>query len=165
MKKRHSYLLSTLCFSIFLVLSCASSTLAGTKMPAFALESVRDGRTVKSSRFDGQVLLLTFFATWCPSCTESIPILNKLHADLGDAGFSVIGLSIDRGPEMVSTYVKKKSISYPVLMAESKTTRDFGGVYGIPVAFLVNRSGNVVKKYTGFVQHRVYEKDVQSLLH
>jgi glutathione peroxidase-family protein len=64
----------------------------------------------------------------------------------------------------VAKFVDKRDINYPVLLAKSQTTRDFGGIYGIPVAFLVNKSGNVVKKYTGYVQHDILEKDIRSLL-
>lgn len=138
---------------------------AGTQMPDFSLESVRDGSTVTSSSFNGKVLLLTFFATWCPPCVQEVPVLVKLHEELSDAGFSVIGMSVDQeGPEVVARFVQERDINYPVVLANSKTTMDFGGVYGIPVAFLVNKRGHVVKKYTGYIQHTVLEKDIRSLL-
>ena len=153
-----SVLILFLCFASFEVS-------AATKMPSFALESVRDGKVIESSSFKGKVLLLTFFATWCPPCAQEVPVLNQLHEENKTSGFSVVGLSVDQqGPSVVSKFMKKKDIQYPVLMAEAKTTSDFGGVYGIPVAFLVNKSGNVVKKYTGYVQHKILEKDVKSLL-
>ncbi|MFW2366064.1 MAG: TlpA family protein disulfide reductase, partial [Desulforhopalus sp.] len=138
---------------------------AATRMPSFALASVRDGEIVDSKIFKGKVLLLTFFATWCPPCVEEVPVLVKLQDDLSEAGFSVIGLSVDQqGPAIVANFVEKRGVNYPVLLAEAKTTSEFGGVYGIPVAFLVNKSGNVVKKYTGYVGHNTLEKDIRSLL-
>jgi thiol-disulfide isomerase/thioredoxin len=164
MKKYKFFLLPVL--SVFLTFALSSVvSQAATQMPSFALESVRDGKIVDSKFFDGKVLLLTFFATWCPPCAEEVPVLVELQNELADAGFSVVGLSVDQqGPSIVASFVEKRSINYPVLMAESKTTLDFGGVYGIPVAFLVNKSGNVVKKYTGYVQHEILEKDIRSLL-
>jgi thiol-disulfide isomerase/thioredoxin len=164
MKKHKLFFLPVLSALLTLTVLCAASQ-ATTQMPSFALESVRDGKIVESNIFDGKVLLLTFFATWCPPCVEEIPVLVELQNELADAGFSVVGLSVDQqGPSIVASFVEKRSINYPVLMAESKTTMDFGGVYGIPVAFLVNKSGNVVKKYTGYVQHEILEKDIRSLL-
>jgi peroxiredoxin len=134
-------------------------------MPSFALENVRDGKIVESSSFDGKVLLLTFFATWCPPCVEEIPVLVKLQNELADAGFSVVGLSVDQqGAASVAKFVEEQQINYPVLLAEAQTTQDFGGVYGIPVAFLVNKVGNVVKRYNGYVQAEILEKDIRSLL-
>lgn len=138
---------------------------AATKMPTFALENVRDGKIVDSNSLKGRVLLLTFFATWCPPCLEEVPTLVKLQQEMEGAGFSVIGMSVDQQePSIIAKFVEKRAINYPVLLAESKTTMDFGGIYGIPVAFLVNKAGNVVKKYTGYVDHAILEKDIRSLL-
>lgn len=166
MKKTDIYCLRTLLTLLLLVgLVWVADCRAATKMPSFALENVRDGQVVDSDSFEGRVLLLTFFATWCPPCLEEIPVLVKLQDELSGAGFSVIGMSVDQqGPATVARFVEKKAINYPVLLAEAKTTTDFGGIYGIPVAFLVNKAGNVVKKYTGYVDHTVLEKDIRSLL-
>ncbi|MGB3209115.1 MAG: TlpA disulfide reductase family protein [Desulforhopalus sp.] len=165
MKKQKKLCVSVAYVLLTLMIVWASVSQAATQMPIFALESVRDGKIVKSNSFDGKVLLLTFFATWCPPCAEEIPVLVKLQNELAEAGFSVIGLSVDQqSPETVAKYIEKQDVNYPVLMAEAQTTEDFGGVYGIPVAFLVNKSGNVVKKYTGYVDHDILEKDIRSLL-
>jgi peroxiredoxin len=164
--KKNLYVFSlSVSFLLTLIFAPIEQSLAATKMPDWSLESVRDGKVLDSDSFEGKVLLLTFFATWCPPCVEEVPVLNKLHNEFEANGFSVIGLSVDQqGLSTVARFVEKRGISYPVVMAEEKTTRDFGGVYGIPVAFLVNKSGNVVKRYTGYVQHKILEKDVQSLL-
>jgi len=165
MKNRSRFSLTVICTVLLSVFSIVVESGATTKMPAFSLKSVQNGSVVDSSSFEGKVLLLTFFATWCPPCAQEVPVLNELQEELSDSGFSVVGLSVDQqGPKVVAKFVKKKAIIYPVLMAEAKTTSDFGGVYGIPVAFLVNKSGNVVKKYTGYVQHKILKKDVRSLL-
>jgi len=139
--------------------------LASTKMPAFALESVRDGKRINSDSFEGKALLVTFFATWCPPCLQEIPSLVKLQDEYGSNGFSVVALSVDQGgSQPVAELVEQQAINYPVLMADAETAENFGGVYGIPVSFLVNKSGNVVKRYPGLVPHSVLAKDVQSLV-
>jgi peroxiredoxin len=138
---------------------------AATKMPAFVLESVRDGKDINSSAFAGKVLLLTFFATWCPPCNEEVPVLKKMQDSYSGAGFSVVALSVDQqGAEVVSQFIDRNDINYPVLMAKAETAMDFGGVYGIPVAFLVNKAGDVVKKYMGYVHPRILENDIKTLL-
>ncbi len=142
-----------------------SSLQAATKMPAFSLPLVVSGKQVSSEVFANKALLITFFATWCPPCIQEVPTLIQLHQEFGPDGFSVVGLSVDQeGPKVVARLVSKYSINYPVLMADNKTTRSFGGVYGIPVSFLVNKKGNVVKRYTGYVPHSILMKDIKKVL-
>jgi len=142
-----------------------TSLYAATKMPSFALADVVSGETIDSSSFKGKSLLVTFFATWCPPCIQEVPTLIKLQNNYKDKGFSVIGLSVDQGgPKVVKKLVLKKSINYPVMMADDMTMQNFGGVYGIPVSFLVNKKGNVVKKYTGYIAKSVLEKDIKKIL-
>lgn len=135
------------------------------KMPEFALPSALDGKEVRSEDFAGMVVLITFFATWCPPCRQEIPVLIRLQDDYGARGFSVIGLSVDeKGPKTVVKMIKKEKINYPVLMAKGKTMGDFGGVVGIPTSFLVNKQGMLVKRYAGYVPHDLLEKDIKNIL-
>jgi thiol-disulfide isomerase/thioredoxin len=150
-------------FAVFFLSAELSS--ATSKMPPFSLAEVTDGKTVDSQEFQGKALLVTFFATWCPPCMEEVPTLIKLQEEFAKDGFSVIGLSLDEGgPGVVVRLIRKQGINYPVVMANSGTIRDFGGVYGIPMSFLVNRNGNVVKRYTGDVPHSVLVKDIKSVM-
>jgi glutathione peroxidase-family protein len=96
---------------------------------------------------------------------EEIPNLIDIQKKFSPQGFSVIGLSVDQGgPAGVERLVKKKEINYPVLMADAETMQNFGGVYGIPVSFLVNKAGNVVKKYTGYVPPAVLINDIKNIM-
>jgi len=150
---------------VMCVLVIAASGFGGTRMPSFSLPDVVSGKDVSSSEFEGKTLFVTFFATWCPPCMEEIPTLIKLQNKYKGDGFSVVGLSVDQGgAKIVKRLVKKKSINYPVMLADSITMESFGGVYGIPVSFLVNKNGNVVKKYTGYIPQSVLEKDLRKIL-
>jgi len=150
---------------ILLTLVIIAESHSRTQMPPFALESVLDGKVVESKSFEDKVLLVSFFATWCPPCKEEASVFIRLQNELSEAGFSVVALSVDQGgASEVASFVKKHEINYPVLLAERKTAMDFGGIYGIPVAFLVNKSGNVVKKYEGYVRYNDLSRDIKSLL-
>jgi len=138
---------------------------AASKMPSFVLSDVVTGDAVNSKLFSGKTLLVTFFATWCPPCMQEVPDLIRLHEKYRANGFSVVALSVDEGgPKAVRKLVEKRSINYPVLMADRSTARDFGGVVGIPTSFLVNSQGTVVKKYPGYVPHVVLENDIKSIM-
>ena len=135
------------------------------KMPDFSLPSALDGKAVKSKEFQGKVLLVTFFTTWCPPCRQEIPTLIKLQADFGSQGFSVIGMSLDKkGPKVVVKMIKKEKINYPVVMAKGKTAGSFGGVIGVPTSFLVNKQGEIVKRYSGYIPRSTLEEDIKNYL-
>ena len=145
--------------------SSFSSASAAVTMPQFSLPSVIDGKVVHSADFKGQVILVTFFATWCPPCRQEIPNLIALYNEYKSRGFTVIGLSVDEaGPSMVAKLVRQEKITYPVLMADRATARSFGGIAGIPTSFLVNRKGHVVKKYPGFVPYPLLVRDIEAML-
>jgi len=149
--------------SVSLILT--GSVQASARMPEFVLKSAVNGADVDSRSFSGKVLLVSFFATWCPPCIEEISTFIELQTSYANDGFSVVALSVDQGdPAAVANLVDKKNINYPVLMADEKTMENFGGVYGIPVSFLVNMEGNVVKKYPGYVPKSILQKDIQSML-
>lgn len=149
----------------FCLLFSISTAYAAAKMPSFNLPDAVSGSTVNSADFTGKTLLVTFFATWCPPCMQEVPTLIELHQQFSKANFSVVGLSVDEGgPDVVAKLVEKRSINYPVLMADATTTRDFGGVVGIPTSFLINKEGNVVKKYPGYVPHAVLEQDIKKIM-
>ncbi len=151
--------------ALALSLFFAHTASAAARMPQFALKNVVDGVEVDSQVFSGKVLLISFFATWCPPCIEEIPTFIELQNSYGEKGFSVVALSVDQGgPSVVAKLVEKKQINYPVLMADNETMESFGGVYGVPVSFLVNMEGNVVKKYPGYVPKSILTKDIMSVL-
>ncbi|WP_245590209.1 TlpA disulfide reductase family protein [Desulfobulbus elongatus] len=134
-------------------------------MPAFSLPAAIDGAVVTSERYRGKAMLITFFATWCPPCLQEIPTLKELHARFQQQGFSVVALAVDEGGgDAVARLVRQARINYPVLMADRSTTRDFGDVVAIPTSFLVNKNGQVVKKYPGYASRGLLEKDIESVL-
>jgi thiol-disulfide isomerase/thioredoxin len=160
-----SFFVGAVCFALVFSLALSDSASASAKMPQFILKSAVNGEEIDSQNFAGKVLLVSFFATWCPPCVEEIPTFNELQKSYSEKGFSIIALSVDQGgPAAVAKLVKKKDINYPVLMADNETMQNFGGVYGVPVSFLVNKEGNVVKKYPGYVPKSILTKDISSLL-
>ncbi len=137
---------------------------AATKMPNFTLPSIENGEIVDARKLEGNVLLINFFATWCGPCRREIPELVKLQEKHADDHFSVVGISVDRGKKSVAKFAKKMKINYPVAMGDDKVLDDFGGVDGIPVSFLVDRTGYVVKSYTGYIDPEIFCNDVARML-
>lgn len=133
-------------------------------MPQFELSSVLKGPSVKSDDLQGQVLLINFWATWCGPCVEEYPDLMRLHESFIERGFSVIGISTDQLKSSVRKFIEKYGHVYPMLMATSAVTRDFGAGIGLPVSFLVDRKGKIVKRYYGPRTYEEFAKDIEELL-
>jgi thiol-disulfide isomerase/thioredoxin len=147
-----------------LLLGLTGNVLA-TPMPNFTLPSAVDGEDISSDDFKGKVLLVTFFATWCPPCRQEIPSLIRLQKDLSAKGFSVLGLSLDEGgSEIVNELVENDNINYPVLMADSEVVSGFGGVTGIPTSFLVSHEGKMIRTYAGYVPHELLKQDIEEIM-
>lgn len=138
---------------------------AATKMPSFTLPSVQDGAMVKASAYKGQAILINFFATWCPPCRKEIPDFIKIQKEYGAKGFTVIGISTDQeGAAIVKKFAQKMEINYPVLLGDSDIIPAFGGILGIPTSFLINKEGNVVKRYDGYVSYQTLTNDLNVIL-
>ncbi len=151
------------CFLLFALCTvlCASfayadppSPFAGEKLidrqaPAFELKDV-DGNTVSLSSYKGTVVLLNFWATWCPSCREEFPSLNKLSRQLKNKKFSVIAVSIDRSVSDVRDFLKKHPSGFTVLVDHSlSVSRTLYKVFVLPTSFLIDKSGVIVERYYG----------------
>jgi len=136
-------------------------------MPEFSLETV-DGKRVTSGAWQGKVVLLSFWATWCPPCLDEIPNLIKLQSKYA-GHLQIIGLSLDFGaPESVNPFLKsfaqQRGINYPVATASSELRAKFGGILGLPTAFLLDQRGGVVQKHVGVMNPGLYEAEIRALL-
>ncbi len=132
--------------------------------PAWELKDLQ-GQTVRSSDFKGQVLVLDFWATWCPPCRAEVPNLIALEKKFGSQGLKVVSISLDEaGPEAVKKFVKKLGISYRVLMSNDKVLESFGGISAIPAAFIIDRTGRIVQQHIGFVTEAELEEEIKPLL-
>jgi peroxiredoxin len=113
---------------VLLVAVSIGSPAALPKAPDFNLTGI-DGKPVTLSRFKGKVVLLDFWATWCPRYREEIPGLVELQKRYGKQGFVVIGLSLDQGNRNeVAEFARRMKINYPVALATEGVVRKYGGV-------------------------------------
>lgn len=132
-------------------------------VPTFSIQSL-DGHTLSSAGTRGKVVLLNFWATWCPPCREEIPDLIELQNKYGGR-LQIIGLSVDTGsPETVERFVEERKINYPVAIASPELEAKFGGVMGLPTSFLVDTEGRVVQKHVGLHDPVLYDREIRVLL-
>ncbi len=134
------------------------------KAPAFVLKDL-EGKEVSSSVFANKVVLLNFWATWCPPCLAEIPALKALQNDYRAKGFEVVGISVDEdGSQAVKAFVEKKGINYSILMSTDEVVEAYGGIRAIPTTFLISRDGKIVRKYFGEQRKSVLEEAIKKLI-
>ncbi|GAG07168.1 unnamed protein product, partial [marine sediment metagenome] len=140
------------------------STTGGKPAPAFTLQDL-NGKNVSLSDFRGKVVVLDFWATWCPPCVKEIPHFIELYEQYKDKGFEIVGISLDRaGISVVKSFVQKYQIKYPIMMTDGRVDKAFGGIPSIPTTFLIDSAGNISKKYVGYNSKAVFEADIKKLL-
>lgn len=111
------------------------------------------GRPVKLGGYSGRVVLLDFWATWCAPCIRQIPELNRLHATFQKNGFTVLGVSIDNGgAETVRRFLATNKLAYPVAIDSAGTSVHKSlGIKSIPAVFLIDRTGRIIRQWSGEV--------------
>ena len=118
------------------------------KAPGFSLKDL-NGREVVFSSLKGKVVLLNFWATWCPACIGEMPSLNKLYHAMKPRGLEIVAVSTDGSANAVRDYLNKKGIEFQVLMDEKRTVTKQYKVFSLPTTFLIDRNGVIIEKFFG----------------
>jgi peroxiredoxin len=118
------------------------------KAPDFTLKDT-NGRSVSLSSHKGKVVLINFWATWCPPCKAEMPSMNKLYNEIKARGFEVIAVSTDNSLSTVKDFLAKNRLDFPVLFDENKTVARQYHVFSMPATFLIDRNGMIVDKFFG----------------
>ena len=118
------------------------------KAPEFTLKDLK-GNPVALSSMKGKVVLLNFWATWCPPCVAEMPELNKLYKKLASRGLEIIAVSTDSSITSPKEFVSKNDIQFKVLYDDARATARLYKVFSMPTTFLIDRRGVIVEKFFG----------------
>ncbi|MBF0183519.1 MAG: TlpA family protein disulfide reductase [Magnetococcales bacterium] len=116
-----------------------------------------DGKKLRLADLRGKVVLVNFWATWCPPCLEELPELSRFHENSADKGVMVVGVTYmdPSTPEQLKSFLDRQEVRYPVLYGEAnklnQLAKELGGVFGLPVSKLLDRQGKVVASRMGGV--------------
>src|SRR5438132_1468243 len=135
------------------------------KRPDWSLK-LPDGKKVSASDYDGKVLIVDFWATWCPPCRKEIPGFVKLQKEYADKGLVIVGFSFDRDVETHDKWVKEQALNYLSIFAMSddgKAVIDqfqklIGEIKGIPTTLVINKKGEIIYKHVGYGSPEEFEK-------
>ncbi len=137
-----------------------SSPTTHATAPDFFLKTLA-GKNVHLSEYKGKVVLVNFFASWCPPCRMEIPGFEKAYTSYRNRGFAVIGIALDEVPP---SFAREMGITYPLVAADDRVISDYGNVSSIPVSFLIGKDGKIIKKVMGVYSETGMKNDVEDAL-
>jgi thiol-disulfide isomerase/thioredoxin len=123
-----------------------------------------DGRALSSDELKGKVVLVNFWATWCPYCRKEKPAIDSFWQDYRDKGFEVISISVDDPPEKIAAWMQDKDYSFMAAPTNGSVAAAFGNVASVPTSFIVDSDGHIRHKIAGQVHYPRLEKLVVPLL-
>lgn len=133
---------------LFLILFIHCGGNRTKKTTDFTLEQLGNGKITLSAQ-KGKVVLVDFWATWCPPCRAAIPHLIKLHNTYSDQGLVILGISLDQDQSALKKFVQETNIPYPILIGNNEVAKAYD-VQGIPTLVLYDKKGKQVLREVGF---------------
>lgn len=145
----------------------------GGKMAANFTWMGSDGKEHSLEEYQGKVVLVNFWGTWCPPCRRELPDLVKLRNELGPKGFEIIGINVnEQAPgggsviDHVNSFAQKNGLAYPLVIADDEQTLEsaYGGIRGVPTTFVVNRNGEIINTMVGGRDEATFRKAIEAAL-
>jgi len=131
--------------------------------PNFSLQSLNGG-IIRLSDFKGKVIILDFWATWCPPCRAEIPHFVELYKRYKNKGFQMLGVALDNSMDPVENFKEEYNVNYPLLIPNREVVKDYGPIAYIPTTFIISPEGYIYKKYIGYNPESTFESDLKTLL-
>jgi len=122
------------------------------------------GGLMDLSHYKGKVLIVNFFATWCPPCLKELPEFVEMQGKYGKKGVQFIGVAVDGTPAEIATFGKKKGLNFPLVMTNNDLRPVFGDIQGIPTTFVVDRELRIVDKWVGYLRADAVEARLRKWL-
>ncbi len=120
----------------------------GDKAPAFQLTTDR-GRAMTREDFGGKLLVINFWATWCPPCVQEMPSLNQFHRALKDSGVVVLAVSVDKNEAAYKQFVERFGLEFETARDASAEMPATYGTFKYPETYVINARGEVLEKFIG----------------
>jgi len=136
--------------------------------PDFTLPKLGGGQ-FRLSSLKGKVIILDFWATWCPPCRKGIPDFVELYSKYKDRGLEIVGVCLDKEAK-VKPFAKKMGIKYTLVFGDQETTNKYRSIKGtkgmryVPTTLVIDKDGNIAKVHIGFVPRETFEEKIKELL-
>jgi thiol-disulfide isomerase/thioredoxin len=131
----------------------------GDRAPQFARQDLQ-GKAFDLKAQRGKVVLIDFWASWCPPCIVEIPHLNQLQKKYGARGFQAVGVAMDDSASVTRETMRKIAFDYPVVAGDAKFGNLYGGVLGLPLQYLVGADGKILAIWSGEVAPEKLDREI-----
>lgn len=132
--------------------------------PQFTLKDL-NGRTVRLSDYHGKVVLINFWATWCPPCRAEMPDLVRIQREHGKEGLQIIGVTYPpEKKERVRRFARSLKVNYPIILGTREFKDRFSLEETLPLTIVINRDGKVSDIISGILLHQEFEEKIKPLL-
>ena len=152
-------------FALLFMVSCAEKSSAAKKsgdVIDFTFQTL-DGRTYKLSDFRGKIVIVNFWATWCPPCRKEMPYFVKLQEKYRD-DVQFIGLDVNESADKVKAFVEALGVNYIIGFSTPEIESKFGGITGLPTTFIIDRDGRVVERIIGSRPETWFQRRLKALV-
>ena len=156
MKNRFS---SKLILILFILLPFGVSAISvGENVPSFKARTIDGSKNLTLEDYRGKVILLDFWASWCPPCLKSLPLYNDLRREIGTENFEIVAINVDENTEDAMKFLEKHPVSYPIAKDPKGVLPGVFGVKAMPTSYLIDKNGVVQHVHAAFK-----ESDIKKL--
>ena len=136
----------------------------GMPVPSFKLEQLRDGVLSFPEDLQGKIVVINFWADWCPVCENEMNAIEPVYQKYQDQGLVILAINVRQGRSTVAAFINRQKITYDVLLDErGEVTRNYA-VVGLPTTFILDRKGNLHTRIAGEAKPELLERIVKELL-
>jgi peroxiredoxin len=158
-----AYLLLTLVLLTVTSLASAENSTNPPPAPAFELTDL-EGNKINLSQYQGEIVVLNFWGTFCAPCVKETPELVAMQLKFANQGLIIIGAAMDKNNDAaVKAFAKKFFVNYPIVIAPSSLTNDYGIVVA-PTTFIIDKKGTIAFRHVGLLSRKELEQQITPLL-
>jgi thiol-disulfide isomerase/thioredoxin len=134
------------------------------KKPELTLKDI-NGRTIRLSKYHGKVVLINFWATWCPPCRAEMPDLIRLQREYRKEGLQIIGITYPpESKARVRRFASRIKVNYPIILGTPEIKGRFSPDEILPLTVVINRDGKVVEVISGILLRQEFDEKIKPLL-
>jgi thiol-disulfide isomerase/thioredoxin len=126
-------------------------TAKGQEAPGFTLTNMQ-GQNVSLADLKGKVVILNFWATWCPPCREEMPSMEMLYRKYKDQGLVILAVNVEKdGQKLVQSFLQRTPYTFPILLDGDAAVQNSYQVFRFPETLIIDRNGKVVERVVGAI--------------